>query len=699
MYWGCFRIKKLSFHAFVALAVLVIIVIQLIGDISQSKIAPQVQYGVLNLRNWNFEKDGAVTLNGKWEFNWNELRTPEMFAVSKDQHYVSIPKLWNQVELNGVPLSGTGYASYRVQIFKNSSEVLLGLWMPGAFSSYNIWVNGKLYIKEGVVADNADAAVPSFRNRLIMIPAPKDKLDLVIQVANFAHHKGGISAAPEIGTVNQMTRKSKLETAKDSLIFGCLFIIGLYQFGMFMGRRREKFTFFFGLLCLAIAVRMLTLGDVMLMYWTSWYRWTGLIRLDYCLITIAVMAGVSFVHYLFKEETLQKFYFTLIGIGLLFLLITLTLSPLLFTSILILYQIYIVFAVVFSIIVTVRAIQSQRTGATITLLGFIIFAVFIFNDILYYQGFAPIRDLAPFGLVICVLMQSLMLSRRISKAMGDVESLYFELRELNAGLETRIEHRTSELVRMNESLESKNDELERMERSRRHLLSNISHDLRTPMTLIRGYLEALYDDVIVEPDEQKKYVKLMLNKINSLNHLIEDLFELSKLEARQVNVEMVDVRLERFISHIEEQYELELRARGLMFACYNLTYRDAPPVSLNLRMDLDRMTQVLDNIIYNAVKFTPTGGKISIRFQYVVSKSCIHISINDTGVGIDSEDLPYIFDRFYKKDKSRNSAVGGSGLGLSIAKEIVELHHGRIWAQSAYGQGSTFHIELPVYDL
>lgn len=215
------------------------------------------------------------------------------------------------------------------------------------------------------------------------------------------------------------------------------------------------------------------------------------------------------------------------------------------------------------------------------------------------------------------------------------------------------------------------------------------------MTLIRGYLEALQDEVIQDREQQKKYIRLMLNKINGLNHLIDDLFELSKLEARRVPVAIESVLLEHFISHLEEHYELELRSRGLLFACYNLTYRNAPPVSIVLEVDIDRMMQVFDNIIYNAVKFTPIGGSITIEVDYVKQDQAVHIKITDTGIGVGEEDLPYLFDRFYKNDKSRNSMTGGSGIGLAIAKEIVELHLGRIGVESVQGHGTTFYIILP----
>ncbi len=692
----CRTIRRISFHIIVALVVVTILLVQLISDVSQRKLAPQSLFGVMDLRSWDFAKDGSVSLKGKWEFTWKELLRPDQFSnPMKERQYVQVPTSWNQMILNDWPLSGTGYATYRIQILKDKEARMLGIWLPSIYTSYKVWMNGQPFVSEGKVGDEPAKAVPSMKQRLAMMVSDEEVLDIVIQVSNYSYVKGGMWQAPEIGSTEQMIRKSKMETVRDAVLFGCLFIVGLYHLGMFLERRQDVFTFHFGLLCIAISLRMLAVGDMLLYNWFPWIPWNSVIRLDYCLTICAVICGVSYVKTLFINESHRMLYRFVLIMGLVLIGLTLSLSTIVFTSWLLFYQIYIVIGMLFMLSVTIKAVLRQHLGATIALIGFTVFCVLIINDLLYYQELAPIRDLSPIGLVICVFMQSLMISMRYSNAMEEVESVSCELRELNTGLEQRIQLRTGELLHMNENLEQKNKELERMENSRRHLLTNISHDLRTPMTLIRGYLEALHDDVINEPAEQKKYVKLMLNKINSLNHLIGDLFELSKLEAREVQVTMEDMLLEHFISHIEEHYELELRRRGFLFACYNLTYRDAPPVSLNLRIDIDRMTQVFDNLIYNAVKFTPAGGTISIRVQYVAYKSCIHLEVTDTGIGVDSEDLPYIFDRFYKKDKSRNSSSGGSGLGLSIAKEIVELHHGSIWATSMQGQGCTFHIELP----
>lgn len=688
--------RRITFHIMMAMIIVTIIILHVAGAIIDSKRAPSAENGILDLRNWNFEKDGIVPLNGTWKMKWGSLLPTEKIMDSPSMMAdVKVPSSWNQLTNPGVSKTGKGVATYYLTIKKNAKDNLLGVWLPSIYSSYRMWVNGKPIIHEGQVSEYADYAVPSMRQRMVMVSTPGNTADIVIEVTNFSHHRGGIWQSLYLGSSEKIISKSRLELVRDSMLFGCLLMVGLYHIGLFIERRKDRYTFLFAILCIAMAIRILTSGDAILLTWIPGLSWYFVIRLEYVLMIVATMAGCGYVRYLFYEDACHKTYTAMNIAGALLIGSIVFLPVRTFTSYLLLYQLYVIAAACYVVILNIKAVHNQRLGAHIALFGFTVFNILVLNDILYYHSLAPIRDLAPSGLVFCVFMQSLMISMRYSKAMYDVESVTIELRELNANLEARIQERTAALTQMNANLEMKNYELERMETSRRHLFTNISHDLRTPMTLIRGYLEALQDEVIQDREQQKKYIRLMLNKINGLNHLIDDLFELSKLEARRVPISIESVLLEHFISHLEEHYELELRSRGLMFACYNLTYRNAPPVSLMLEVDIDRMMQVFDNIIYNAVKFTPIGGSITIEVDYLKQEQAVHIQITDTGIGVGEEDLPYLFDRFYKNDKSRNSMTGGSGIGLAIAKEIVELHLGRIGVESMQGHGTTFYIILP----
>ncbi|TMV46393.1 response regulator [Paenibacillus mesophilus] len=284
--------------------------------------------------------------------------------------------------------------------------------------------------------------------------------------------------------------------------------------------------------------------------------------------------------------------------------------------------------------------------------------------------------------------------REATRHTGELEELNRQLTELNNGLEEKIAERTLSLQQSKQQLEAMNEDLERIERSRIRLLTNISHDLRTPITSIQGYIEAILDGVVTDPEETQKYLRLIHSKSLTLNRLIQDLFELAQLESRQAAFRMREVLTTDLVRLVKEKFELDVSARGVRFeVCDTLSQ----PVVLNV--DTDRLDQVFANLIFNAIKFTPRQGTIVIGFEKRPGRAFkdeLIVKVADSGTGITDEELPHIFDRFYK-GTPRNNSKKGSGLGLAIAKEIVEYHGGRIWAESETGQGCTVYFTLPIF--
>ena len=238
------------------------------------------------------------------------------------------------------------------------------------------------------------------------------------------------------------------------------------------------------------------------------------------------------------------------------------------------------------------------------------------------------------------------------------------------------------------------DELRLMEKSRTHFLTNISHDLRTPITSIQGYIEGLLSDVFAE-HEQKKYLNLIHDRALGLNRMINDLFELVKLESRKVTLNLTKIPVTKLIQHLHDKYELDIKRNGLNIIIEDSNIKANNPISV-INIDLNRIDQVFDNLISNAVKHTSVKGTITIFFELINDSKDILIKVMDNGSGIEEKDLPYVFDRFYKGDQLRNSSEKSSGLGLAITKEIVEIHKGRIWVESSPQQGSTFYFTLPL---
>ncbi|MFS9297343.1 cell wall metabolism sensor histidine kinase VicK [Streptococcus oralis] len=234
-------------------------------------------------------------------------------------------------------------------------------------------------------------------------------------------------------------------------------------------------------------------------------------------------------------------------------------------------------------------------------------------------------------------------------------------------------------------------EQEKEERERRLFVSNVSHELRTPLTSVKSYLEALDEGALYDP-VAPDFIKVSLDETNRMMRMVTDLLHLSRIDNATTRLDVELINFTAFITFILNRFD-KMRSQDDEKK-YELV-RDYSINSVWIEIDTDKMTQVIDNILNNAIKYSPDGGKIIVSMK--TTDDQMILSIKDQGLGIPKQDLPKIFDRFYRVDRARSRAQGGTGLGLAIAKEIIKQHNGFIWAKSEYGKGSTFTIVLP-YD-
>lgn len=236
-------------------------------------------------------------------------------------------------------------------------------------------------------------------------------------------------------------------------------------------------------------------------------------------------------------------------------------------------------------------------------------------------------------------------------------------------------------------LQDAHQDIQRSEDSRRKLISDISHEIGTPMTSIQGYLKAMIDEVI-EPDES--YIRLIYHKVQLVNRLIEDLYDLSKMEYSQTKLQFQDIKIKDLFDLLFSKYQLDVLSRDRIF---QFTFSVSEEL-LDEYVSIDpmRIEQVLTNLIHNAIKFTSAGG--SIQLTITSENKDLFIRVSDNGIGIAEENLPFIFDRFFKTKGKTN--LEGTGLGLSISREIVHKHRGEMGVKSNIGEGSTIYFTLPI---
>ncbi len=295
------------------------------------------------------------------------------------------------------------------------------------------------------------------------------------------------------------------------------------------------------------------------------------------------------------------------------------------------------------------------------------------------------RSLAMAGgaaLVLAVLL-TLFLSRRI---LAPVAALTEAARRMEKGdLSQRVQVGSrDEIGEMGRAFNAMADGLARVEQLRRRMVSDVAHELRTPLANIRGYLEALRDGIVEASPEM---IDSLHDETMILARLVDDLQELAQAEAGQLTLNCQPLAVADMVQQALYALTPQASAKGLAL---NADLPDLPLVNA----DRQRVGQILHNLLENAVAYTPAGGEIVVRARSTGAE--VEISVSDTGIGIAPEHLPYVFERFYRADPSRTRSTGGAGLGLSIVKQLVEAHGGYVWVESEMGKGSTFAFTLPV---
>lgn len=240
-------------------------------------------------------------------------------------------------------------------------------------------------------------------------------------------------------------------------------------------------------------------------------------------------------------------------------------------------------------------------------------------------------------------------------------------------------------------------EQQKIDRERRQFVSNVSHELRTPLTSMRSYIEALNDGAWKDPEVAPQFLKVTQDETDRMIRMINDLLSLSRMDSGRLQLELELVNLNELFNYILNRFDMMLDkdnndTRDTKTKNYTIK-RDFTKRDLWVEIDTDKFIQVVDNIMNNAIKYSPDGGVITCRL--LETHNHVILSITDQGLGIPKKDLSHVFDRFFRVDKARSRAQGGTGLGLAISKEVIALHHGKIWVDSIEGKGSTFYISLP----
>ncbi|MBU3092091.1 response regulator [Clostridium sp. CF011] len=644
------EIKSHKIKIFMLLSITLIMFITIIkgssGISHTKKNIPLAAKGVLDLRNWDFKKDGMIKLNGEWEFYDNELHMPQDFQSIPEEtiRYEKLPGTFGQ----------EGYCTYRLKLLIDNKKELYSVKINFIQNAYELWANNKLITSAGRVGKSKNEMIPENEPASGSFYVENDETYLVLRVSNF-YNKYGYVDTLVLGESKEITAIREQKLALSLFIIGCTIMAAIYSFGLFINRRKEKAQLYFSIICLIIAIRTLFIGQG---FFFSLFP-----HLNYIFSTkMKIWTFYAYIPFiiLFIDKSYEKIMSRKVVKVSNYLGVVYTLSVI-FTPVK--YYLYFIapfelsaLALLFYMMCKICkiCINNKQTDH-IVVVG--LFALFItrINDILYEYSIIITDSFASQGILIFIVVNYYVLAKRQANELSNIESSSAKLKSLN---------------------ELKDD-----------FLAVTSHELKTPLNGIVGLTEGIVNNKYADLDvELREDLFLVNSSAKRLSNLVNDMMIFSKLKNNQIVLRTKFVNISNVVEMVIKFSEISINNKNVTFK--NLIDKDTPYVF----GDEDRIQQILYNLLSNAIKFTHEG---EIILSYIVKNSFVEICVTDTGIGIPEQKLHKIFSRYEQVDGIAEK-YGGTGVGLYVTKELIQIQGGTIKVSSVIGEGSKFIFTLPL---
>lgn len=701
--------KRISLKTHTIMLAVVIVVVSLIFLMVNQRRGSDYSYmldGAVNLQTWTESHSSPIVLSNGWEFYPHRLLTPTMIHQSNDEntkvrysYYKNVTiseKGWSDLgdraELysfgnSGEEIGSYGIGTYRIVLQLSPGVDYITLNIPDIAQSATIWINNQEARHFGTISEIKQEYRPSEVNANIQIePDDNGRIEIVIECANFSSPRGGIINSPCVSTVTTIAMLDYSVRMFLTILFAFWFFFvlgGLYISRTFENKR--KYYFFL----------LMNLCELLFEFFAPYVtllpgNWNMLIRMS--MMILANYWAFLFYASLYPAgksklfDTLHFFEISLISMLTAFYLVVYWCFPNLLyrNSSVVANLILISITNLYSLFRVFYMLRRHNHGQ------FLYTGAILMSIAIHIGYFVRIQYLSYITLhSFFVLVWDIGFSFYF---IVDYVRTYEKLSFNNKNLETAVEEKTKYIIRVNQDLLKNHEKLLENEEARKKMMSNVSHDLRTPITAIRGYIELMLN--AKEPlsrDQEVAYLNNMHTRSVQMEQLISDLVQLTRMESENDTLDIMPVSIKEMVQELFNLYHAECEGTKKV-----ITFQAPEDDDLLIDGDPKKLLRVFENIIVNAMKYTKEDGKINIILHRyddpaMLGGNAVEVIVKDNGVGIPESEVPYVFDRFYRAENSGINKTG-SGLGLSIVKSVMDKHGGKIWVESEEGHGSEFHI-------
>ncbi len=637
-----------------------VIIFCLMSFVSPEDNSIQPRDAVLDLKNWNPDRNGTISLSGQWDFHWERFLSYREAASDSLAGGLTVdaPSVWNSYLLNGKKLPGFGYGTYVLKVVNAPEGQPLSLRIPTFSTAYELFIDDHLASSNGTVSTDREHHLPRYLPQVITFTPEQSSFHILIHVSNYTYARGGMWYDVEMGTPEQIMKMDRTISYKDLFLIGSLTAMTFYYLMIYLLRREDKSSLYYVLMCIIFAARTAIYGNFFIYSLLPHIGFKTIITIDYITLCCFSISAAFMIGELFPQESrrsiLRIFLLYASIMALLFILTPVSF----FTRTVYIVQFMAILTGAYPIYTLIRAYVGGKKDAGILLCGALVVILCAVHDILYQNNviLSSIGELVPLGLFVMLFLQAFVLARRFSEAFKDVNMLSQKLL----------------------TLDKVKDEF----------IANTSHELRTPLSGILGITGAMLKGSDGKLNErQRQNLSIIESSSRRLANLVNDILDFSKIKNGDIQLNIHPIRIRGMITTIADVFR-QLNLKKELDVIVELP-KELPPVMA----DENRVAQIFYNLIGNAVKFTRSG---YVMISSKQNGGMLEFCISDTGIGIPKDKLDDIFHSFEQVDSSLTRTYGGTGLGLPISKHLVELQGGTIRVESTEGIGSHFYFSLPL---